>query len=715
MLLKTSRFFLRTGSPNIPTSKVNRYLRTHCATLLPRGYTNYDHRHSERIPEVQHPNRSPRVHKDSRSIDSVDSVVLKYTNIINEIRNVEPSSSKVHLTNFGNIRFDNENVPEVHGQYDSIYGPVMPVGLQEMLSGKDGKKSQAEDETNATEYNADYEDIPYVSHLSVPILQQSGEHARLNKPEVKQERETLTGTSKAVEEHCTDSNFVDELYFGAAVKNYSKSDDSLSTEINIAPSNDTTVTAGLNYIDECVFGVSISRFDEHSSSSVNEHTHQFAPNDDDKYQKTETEQQQDNDNLNYIDNHFFKDSLQSLSKENSSINNKIQHTEIKQDTKALAKKANEDIILDSPITVNLENNIEYANLTYLTQKPKENEVLHKSYTKQNDKVKPKVQNIEVPPKSAFDYIVKMRKDLHKKEHDIHPDIVGTNKSYKKILSLLSVKSKENFTKFEVLKTLKNSVIYDKDDIVGLYKPYGIAMHRGTSGHQHILSDYLPDLARYLKADELYPVHRLDSNTTGVLLMARTPSMADILKKMFKECQLKKTYWAITKGIPNPLQGVIDIPIADGLIEGKHRMVLSPDIKGIKNPTSNSHLAVTSFKVLASSNSAAFVELSPMTGVKHQLRVHLGFGMSCPILGDHKYSHLKKLAPQRLPGDILDHLRIKQSRVRDLPMFLHSRSVLIPEIMDGKNVFIVARLPAFFNKTLSVLELNKHKSHVKFTN
>ena len=63
--------------------------------------------------------------------------------------------------------------------------------------------------------------------------------------------------------------------------------------------------------------------------------------------------------------------------------------------------------------------------------------------------------------------------------------------------------------------------------------------------------------------------------------------------------------------------------------------------------------------------------------------------------------------------MLDRLKIQQSKVRNLPIYLHSRSVLIPEINNGKNVYIDARLPAFFNKTLSVLKLNTHRNAVRY--
>lgn len=699
----------------------NRYLRTQCTALLPRGYTDYESRRSERVPSAktslcsvdEESGRNNQVHKDTRSIEEVDPVILKYTNILNELRSFETNTDNVHPTNFGSIRFDSENVVKVHGQYDSIYGPDM----QEKLAMLETKTDEGEYVTDQAENDLYRANEPFVSQLTSPMSQESFVSLKENTADIKKESEVLTSTSEGLEEYSNDSNYVDSLYFGSAHINCSKTSIVQSAELNyIKPANNKTVTTGnLNYVDECVFGDFVSRGD----AAV--HTQEPLTKSDIKekhYQMTEREHLSKDDDLSYIDKVFFNDSLDTYSENQTST---VELSEVKSNVenhlfnkRAHTRETDQEFCSSSGETMGLGKNITPTILPHLTENPKENEILVEYPVNPRDKAKPKVKNAETAPKSAFEYVVNMRKDLHEKKHGTEMD-GNMKKSYKKVLSLLSVKSQEKFTKYEILKLLKTSVIYDQDDIVGLYKPYGMTMHSGTSNQQHILADYLPDLAKHLETDELYPVHRLDAGTTGVLLMARTPAMADTLKRMLKKHQIKKTYWAITKGVPNPLRGVIDIPISEGMIEGRHRMVLSPVENGIKSSKSNSHLAVTTFKVLARINSASLVELSPMTGVKHQLRVHLGFGLSCPVLGDHKYSHFQKMTPQRLPGDVLDLLKMKQSKVRDLPMFLHSRSVLIPEIADGRNVFIYAKLPAFFNKALSLLKLNRHHCQVKFDN
>lgn len=111
--------------------------------------------------------------------------------------------------------------------------------------------------------------------------------------------------------------------------------------------------------------------------------------------------------------------------------------------------------------------------------------------------------------------------------------------------------------------------------------------------------------------------------------------------------------------------------------------------------SRGHTAITNYTTL-DSTSLALVELQPLTSIrcsqpfissflfsvyfsaiKHQLRVHLADGLDCPILGDHKYSHYGKLAPQILPKRVLSRFKIPQSKSRFMPMHLHLQSILIP--------------------------------------
>lgn len=277
---------------------------------------------------------------------------------------------------------------------------------------------------------------------------------------------------------------------------------------------------------------------------------------------------------------------------------------------------------------------------------------------------------------------------------------------------------QDFTKFPrdtIVTILKNSIIYNENDIVAISKPYGLICEGETGENKSMdIKSCLPELAKRImkkSADpRLYLIQPIAKNTTGVILLAKTEKMANYLASLLAENKIIKVYWVLTKGVPDLSEGVIDIPIAEGIINGKRRMVLKPepvgDLKTLVKASKYAERAVTHYNIISTVNNAALMEVKPETSVKHQIRVHLGFGLRCPILGDHKYSHLDKLAPQRLPDDMLKGLGVRQSKVRYLPMHLHLKNLVIPEILDGKNLFFKAPLPKYFVKNLQRLKIRK---------
>lgn len=275
----------------------------------------------------------------------------------------------------------------------------------------------------------------------------------------------------------------------------------------------------------------------------------------------------------------------------------------------------------------------------------------------------------------------------------------------------------NLLKSEMVALLRRRILYNDYDIVVLDKPYGLVCHGPAPSvpESCILTSVLPDLAealatRGMENPKLYTVHRLDRDVTGALLLAKTQQMADTLETLLEERHITKTYWAITRGVPDHNEGVIDIPIAEGSVGTAKRMVLCPRLEPkydhLVPKFRRTYEAVTRYRVLSSNGHAAYLELVPTTGFRHQLRVHLGFGLRCPILGDHKYSHLRHLAPQKLPGDMLDRLGVRQSKVRDVPLHLHARSLVVPEVLDGRNLIVTAHPPYHFVRNLKRLKLNK---------
>uniref|UniRef100_A0A0P4WHA9 Pseudouridylate synthase RPUSD4, mitochondrial n=1 Tax=Scylla olivacea TaxID=85551 RepID=A0A0P4WHA9_SCYOL len=598
-----------------------RNIKTQCANFHPRGYLRRDMADVSQTGDTRGGHvlsvstASPVHRKDTRTIDSMDPVVLKYTNMINDMRSESSRVERIHETHFGSIRFDQENTPHLHGLFDQ---------------------------------GCDPEAITAPAQHPAPRPHESGQGEVLAEGV-----DSVTGGSE------------DEVIMNGG-----------------APRDD-------NYFDNCMIGDYISSTSGNLKSPPVEHM-QGAIITDSKISVATSK------DLSYIDEVFFKNSLENLE-----INKQpaIDYSDIKKDLEKAVLSGEKHVTSEESERI-LEHVTENVQQKHSNDK---NIMRQRLNTTENGGA----------PRSAYDYVVRMRREEHNKQHGVaQKPGDGSNKSYRKILSLVSEKAKQKHTRYEVLKSLKRSILYNDNDIIGLYKPYGITMHGGSDSQYHVLTEFLPELAEHLKAEVLYPVHRLDATTTGVVLLARTPAMANTLKRMFKEHQLKKTYWAITKSVPGPMQGIIDIPVAEGMVDGRRRMVLKPDVKGLKSTTSESKLAITRFKVISKKDSAALVELYPMTGVKHQLRVHLAFGLSCPVLGDHKYSHVKKMAPQVLPGDILDKLKIKQSKVRHLPLFLHCKSIIVPEVVDGRNITIYAKIPAHFNKALTLLKLNRHHSQVK---
>ncbi|XP_028734880.1 mitochondrial RNA pseudouridine synthase RPUSD4 [Peromyscus leucopus] len=266
------------------------------------------------------------------------------------------------------------------------------------------------------------------------------------------------------------------------------------------------------------------------------------------------------------------------------------------------------------------------------------------------------------------------------------------------------------------KELSRGLLHQDKDLVVINKPYGLPVHGGP-GVQLCITDVLPILAKMLrghKAEPLHLCHRLDKETTGVMVLAWEKDMAHQVQELFRTRQVEKKYWAITVRVPLPSAGVVDIPIVEKEVQGQqqhHKMTLAPGYrmdngKVVKVRANRSaHVAVTQYQVLSSTPSSALVELQPITGIKHQLRVHLSFGLDCPILGDHKYSDWSRLAPQKLSAGTLKKLGLQQAKARYIPLHLHARQLVLPALGSRTEELLLAcRLPRFFASSLHRLGL-----------
>ncbi|KAM3620811.1 uncharacterized protein V6R79_002354 [Siganus canaliculatus] len=268
------------------------------------------------------------------------------------------------------------------------------------------------------------------------------------------------------------------------------------------------------------------------------------------------------------------------------------------------------------------------------------------------------------------------------------------------------------------KHLHRSVLYQDKDIVVINKPYGVPVRddsRATS-----ISSVLPVLSKMMdglkikSSTQLLPCLGLEKETTGALLLARREEVVEHILNLHRNNQIQRKYWVITVGVPVPSQGVIDIPIMEREVTGSqphYKMALSPLFRtndvgdGVTKVRSHrqAHNAVTKYRVLDSSCGCSLVELEPFTGVKHQMRVHLAFALACPILGDHKYSHWSKLAPQKLPERVLGKLGLEQGKIRYVPLHLLARQLILPGTSQAQ-INVSCPLPKYFTQTLKRLQL-----------
>ena len=173
--------------------------------------------------------------------------------------------------------------------------------------------------------------------------------------------------------------------------------------------------------------------------------------------------------------------------------------------------------------------------------------------------------------------------------------------------------------------LEDRVLFIDGEAIVLDKPAGLAVHPGTRTPAS-LEDYLKHLRFGFRRPPL-PVHRLDRDTSGCLLLARNPKAHKSFQRAFEEKRVGKTYLAILDGVPEAEAGTVDLPLGKtSSAEAGWRMVPDP----------NGKHAVTHWKVAAVRDGRAAVLFTPETGRTHQIRVHAASGIGLPIAGDPVY-------------------------------------------------------------------------------
>ncbi len=183
-----------------------------------------------------------------------------------------------------------------------------------------------------------------------------------------------------------------------------------------------------------------------------------------------------------------------------------------------------------------------------------------------------------------------------------------------------------------------AILYEDDALIALEKPAGLLMHPSFSRNEGTLANYLAGY--YRKTGQrcaVHPVSRLDRDTFGVVLLAKNAYVHELMRRQHAEGQIQKTYHAAVYGIPAAPEGEIDAPIARR-VEGS----LLREIRADGKP------AVSRYRVLETRSDCARLELTPLTGRTHQLRLHCAH-LGCPILGDPQYGSPESLAFSALHG------------------------------------------------------------------
>lgn len=238
--------------------------------------------------------------------------------------------------------------------------------------------------------------------------------------------------------------------------------------------------------------------------------------------------------------------------------------------------------------------------------------------------------------------------------------------------------------------IENMILFEDDHLFVLNKPFGLAVQGGTKTKRHIdgilegMADRFGDRPRL--------VHRLDKDTTGVLLVAKSRNAAAKLGNIFRTRSAAKTYWALVMGVPKPPQGKIEAALVKAAGPDGDRVR-----KSLPGEQKEAMHATTHYSIIDRvGQKAAWVSLKPVTGRQHQLRAHMSI-IGHPIVGDEKYDgHLK------LPAENMEN-----------KLHLHSRRLMLPHPFEpGKKLDVTAPLPPHMLNTWELLGLDREKFEAK---
>ncbi len=225
---------------------------------------------------------------------------------------------------------------------------------------------------------------------------------------------------------------------------------------------------------------------------------------------------------------------------------------------------------------------------------------------------------------------------------------------------------------QVTKLLQDNIIYEDEYILSINKPQGIIVQGGTK-----VKISVDDLLDQIRVGEKFKlVHRLDRDTSGVLLLARNAEVASHLMQEFKNRKVKKVYLALTSGIPPKKSGLINLPLVKKYVSGQEKVVVDE---------ASGRNAVTHFSIIKElPYGVAYLKLKPLTGRTHQLRAHMAH-IKCPIVGDGKYG-----GKSAFIAGVLNKVHLHA----------HSISLRLP---SNKAITITAPIPEYLENSIRFLD------------
>ncbi len=244
-------------------------------------------------------------------------------------------------------------------------------------------------------------------------------------------------------------------------------------------------------------------------------------------------------------------------------------------------------------------------------------------------------------------------------------------------------TKKPLSELEIAEAQEMVIHKDKDALI-LNKPPGLATQGGTGTLKHV--DGMLDALMFERPDRPRLVHRLDKDTSGVLLLGRSAKAAAAFSEHFRDRTATKIYWALVMGCPSANEGMIVAPIGKQPGTGGEKMMVDEK---------EGQSARTKFRVIdRAGNRAAWLELQPLTGRTHQLRVHCA-AIGHPIVGDGKYGGKDAF----LTGGV--------SR----KMHLHARRLIMPRGEGLKPLDVTAKFPQHMSDSWDMIGFDEKEGNL----